>query len=155
MTATEAVGRVTAEHRAVPTGRYPTLGDDGRPVTRRAGRNGGRHRGDGADGHDLHDDLDAPGDDPDDEPAKGRLRRLAGWRPTSRRQVLGLAAGGLGAVTAGAWFTRGGGDGSLVAVPPPPESTDRAAASKPSEAGGFANREASYTAGLEAQVNAA
>jgi uncharacterized protein (DUF1800 family) len=127
--AASAIGRITGEQRAVTataTGDYPVVGLGGEP--------------------------DDDGDPPD---GKGRVRRVLGWRPTSRRQVFGLVAGGFGAVLAGTWFTRGGGDGSLVVVPPPPDLTDRAVAAKPSEAGGFANREASYTAGTEAEVNAA
>ena len=76
------------------------------------------------------------------------------WRPTSRRQALGVAGVGAGA----AWAIAKGlptGNRGMSIVPPPPESTDRAAAGKPSEAGGFANRDASYAAGAEADANAA
>jgi uncharacterized protein (DUF1800 family) len=95
------------------------------------------------------------GGEPPEGGGKGRIRRVVGWRPTSRRQALGIGAGGIAAVAAGSWVTSRGGDGSLVVVPPPPDLGDRAVAAQPSEAGGFANRDASYTAGAEAEVNAA
>ena len=82
-----------------------------------------------------------------------RQRDWRRWRPSGRRQLLGLA--GVGA--AAAWgLTKGlPGRGGSSTVPPPHGPTDRAVATKPSEAGGFANRDTSSTAGVEAEANAA
>jgi len=81
---------------------------------------------------------------------RGGWRR---WRPTGRRQVLSVAGVGAAAVW-GLTKVLPGSSGSFT-WPDAPELTDRVAGSRPSEAGGFANRDASYTAGVASEVNAA